>query len=115
MCAAVYGGGVDCQMHYVTENGLKRERMKKVLIYGLKEPVGGVEKIVLDYVRHIVKSGREISFDFLVFSKTFSFEAEIAALGCRVVHLPSKKDDYAYFGRIFHVKSQGYQHASRSG
>lgn len=67
--------------------------MKKVLVYGLKEPVGGVEKIIFEYASCMVNSGYDISFDFIIFSEKFSLETEINALGCRVVYLPSKKND----------------------
>ena len=67
--------------------------MKKVLVYGLKDPVGGVEKIIFEYASCMVNSGYDISFDFIIFSEKFSLESEINALGCRVVYLPSKKSD----------------------
>ena len=64
------------------------EGPKKVLVYGLKDPAGGVEKIVLDYARVLAK--KNISFDFLLFGKDFSFEKEIEDMGCRCLYLPSK-------------------------
>ena len=74
--------------------------MKKVLVYGLKEPVGGVEKIIFEYASCMVNNGYDISFDFIIFSEKFSLETEINALGCRVIYLPSKKNNYAEYKRI---------------
>lgn len=73
--------------------------MKKVLVYGLKDPIGGVEKILFEYVSCMVNGGYDITFDFIIFSERFSIETEINALGCRVIYLPSKKNNYVGYKR----------------
>ena len=45
--------------------------MNSVLVYGLKDPVGGVEHAVMEYVRNMT-SRFDITFDFLCFSDSFS-------------------------------------------
>ena len=74
----------------------KTEDKKRVLLYGAKDPVGGVEKITLDYVKAIVKNHSDVSFDFLQYGKDFSLEKEITELGCRVIYLPSRKKFFKY-------------------
>lgn len=68
--------------------------MKRVLVYGLKDPVGGVERVVMDYVKHMVASF-DITFDFIIFAPSFSLEQEVAQLGCRVICVPVRRKDPA--------------------
>lgn len=67
---------------------------KRILVYGLKDPFGGIEKIVLDYVKNITATHKDVSFDFLVYGKNFSLEKELTDLGCRVIYLPSRFRHY---------------------
>ncbi len=67
---------------------------ERILIYGPKDPVGGVEKIVLEYVKTIMASHDNVSFDFLQYGENFSLEKELTELGCRVFYLPSRKKHY---------------------
>ncbi len=68
--------------------------MTKVLVYGLKDPIGGVERVIFEYVRCIMKTHNDITFDFMFHADSFSLEKDIKAIGCNVVYLPSRKDDY---------------------
>lgn len=68
--------------------------MKRVLVYGLKDPVGGVERVVMDYVKHMV-AAYDITFDFIIFAPSFSLEQEVAQLGCRVISVPVRRKDPA--------------------
>lgn len=82
--------------------------MNKVLVYGLKDPVGGVEHVVMEYVKNLVDQF-DITFDFVVFSEGFTLEAEITALGCRVITLPVRRKDPAGYkkaiSKLFHENS----------
>ena len=62
--------------------------MKRVLIYGLKDPVGGVENLLLTYTSCFPKD--EIVCDYLMFSCPFSKEEEIRKRGGTVWYLPSR-------------------------
>ena len=76
---------------YIAEEDLpKEEDVKRVLIYGPKDPVGGVEKIICEYVKAIRAKHDDIVFDFLQYGESFSMEEELKALGCRVIYLPSR-------------------------
>ena len=76
---------------YILEEDLpKEEDVKRVLIYGPKDPVGGVEKIVYEYVKAIREKHDDIAFDFLQYGEKFSMEEELQSLGCRVIYLPSR-------------------------
>ena len=66
--------------------------MNRVLIYGLKDPVGGVERVVIEYVKSMTIKF-DITFDFLVFSEGFSLQKEISDMGCRVITLPVRRKD----------------------
>lgn len=70
--------------------------LKRILVYGPKDPVGGVEKIVFEYVKNIMKNHDDVSFDFLQYGSGFSMEKEITDLGCRVLYLPGRKNFFAY-------------------
>lgn len=72
--------------------------MDRVLVYGLKDPVGGVEQVAMEYVRHIT-AAFDISFDFVCFAEDFSLQSEIEGLGCRVIYMPSRKKDFFGYKR----------------
>ncbi len=62
--------------------------MKRILIYGLKEPIGGVENVVLSYTAQFPTD--EIVCDYTMFSTSFSREEEVIARGGRVCYLPNR-------------------------
>lgn len=62
--------------------------MKRILIFGLKDPAGGVEHAVTSYVRCF--SPEALTADFLVFGEKFSLEPEIVSRGGRVFYLPDR-------------------------
>lgn len=72
---------------------------KRILIYGPKDPVGGVERIVLNYVENIVTNHSDITFDYLEYGECFSQEEYLNQLGCRVIYLPSRKRNYLKYKR----------------
>ena len=65
--------------------------MKKLLIYGMKEPAGGVETAVMAYVRGF--DPERITVDAAVFEDGFSYKEEIAARGGKVHVLPVRRAD----------------------
>jgi len=65
--------------------------MIKVLVSGLKEPVGGLEKVVFEYAKPLIKK-YDIHFDFIIFNKNFSKEQELSRLGT-IFHVTSRKDN----------------------
>lgn len=65
--------------------------MKKLLIFGLKDPAGGVESAVMSYVRHFDRE--VITADFAVFGEDFSLAPEIGAMGGKVLYLPVRRRD----------------------
>ena len=67
--------------------------MKTVLVYGLKDPIGGVERVIFEYVSTITEKHKDISFDFLIFSDSFSLESDIKKCGGNVVYVPSRKEN----------------------
>ena len=77
--------------------------MTKLLIFGLKDPAGGVESAVMEYVRHFDRD--KITADFAIFGDGFSYEEEIRSLGGRVHTLPVRRQDPAGYkaavGKLF--------------
>ena len=72
--------------------------MKKVLIYGLKEPIGGMENIVKLYAENF---DSQIVCDYVIFGDQFSFEADIVSRGGKVFYLPNRiKNRKAYRKKI---------------
>jgi glycosyltransferase involved in cell wall biosynthesis len=68
----------------------------KVLIIGMNKTIGGVEKIMLSYIRHIDK--RKISFEFINIYNKICFQDELEKLGCKIYNTPNdKKSPFAYF------------------
>ena len=57
----------------------EREKLKRILVFGMSENFGGVETIIMNYYRYIDKS--KIQFDFLYNTKSIAYENEIKALG----------------------------------
>lgn len=55
----------------------------RVLVTGLTNNPGGVETVVLNFVRHLQS---RIEFDFWVNTEVVAFQEELAALGCGVFH-----------------------------
>lgn len=62
--------------------------MNHVLITGVKEPAGGVEKVVMTYVNGF--SNPSLITDFAVFGEKLSFEDEITKKGGTVYYLPNR-------------------------
>ncbi len=71
--------------------------MTKVLVYGLKDPIGGVERVIFEYIRCIMKKHNDITFDFIFHFDSFSLEKDIKEMGCNVIYLPSRKDNYKLY------------------
>lgn len=73
--------------------------MKKFLIYGLKEPVGGVEKIITSYINNF--PDKEVVCDYIIFGTSFSLETKIREKGGRVFYLPNRiKRRKEYFEKL---------------
>lgn len=87
-------GAVNSRNVQMTESCNDGKKRNRVLIYGPKDPTGGVERIVLEYVRNIVAKHQDISFDYLEYGRDFSQEEELKRLGCRVIYLPSRSKHY---------------------
>ena len=67
----------------------------KILIFGPKEPLGGVETIVLAYAKHLIKQGCEC--DFLLYEKYPTLEDRISAIGGKIIHAASRRIDYTQY------------------
>ncbi len=62
--------------------------MKRILVTGLKDPMGGVESAVMGYIRQFDRTVLQV--DVAVFGEAFSLSAEIEACGGKVWYLPSR-------------------------
>ena len=67
----------------------------KILIFGPKEPLGGVETIVLAYAKRLIEKGCEC--DFLLYESYPTLESRIAAIGGKVIHAASRRTNYKQY------------------
>lgn len=79
------------------------DKPKRVLVVGLKDPAGGVEAAVMNYIRSF--DHRKVVCDVAVFADDFSMRSEIEAMGGKVLPIPSRRKDFSGYraavGRIF--------------
>lgn len=71
--------------------------MKKILIFGLKDDFGGLEKVVLGYSEMLLKLG--LQCDFVIFGKKFLFEEELCKKGGKIFYLPSKMRSWKAYNK----------------
>jgi len=64
--------------------------MKRVLVYGMTNNRGGIETYLMNYFR--LFNHDNVMFDFVTDYATIAYAAEIEQLGCKVFHIPSKKE-----------------------
>ena len=83
----------------------------KILIFGPKEPLGGVETIVLAYAKHLIKNGAEC--DFLLYENFPILEAKIADIGGKVIHAASRRKNYTQYKKD--VKNETKKEERKSG
>ena len=62
--------------------------MRKILICGLKDPLGGIERIVKSYTDRFPLN--EVICDYIVIGSKFSLEREIIEKGGKVFYLPNR-------------------------
>lgn len=67
----------------------------KILIFGPKEPLGGVETIVLAYSKRLIEKGCEC--DFLLYENYPILEKRIADIGGKVIHATSRRKNYSQY------------------
>ena len=66
--------------------------MKRVLVFGMTENPGGVEKVIIEYYRNIDR--KKIQFDFLCNSyNKVAYEDELIALGGRTFHITARRSN----------------------
>ena len=87
-------GFINGEAKYVEEQTDEENGKKRILVYGPKDPVGGVEKIVYEYVKAVMENHKDVAFDFLQYGERFSMEEQLTTLGCKVIYLPSRKKNY---------------------
>lgn len=84
--------------------------MKKVLIVGLSEIVGGTETFLMNYYRKINRE--HIQFDFLTNKEHIAFEDEICQLGGKIYKVLSPKAGYIKYKKsirnFFEIHAKEY-------
>lgn len=69
--------------------------MKKILVVGLTDNLGGIESFFMTYYRRLDK--KKFHFDFVTIFHGVAFQEELEKDGCKIYHLPSfKKHPYRY-------------------
>lgn len=65
--------------------------MKKILVYGMTNKLGGIESYVMNMFRNIDKNS--IQFDFVTDFDTMVFDDEVQSSGSLIHYIPSKSSD----------------------
>lgn len=71
--------------------------MKKVLVWGATDTVGGVEAVLWNYVSHI--SSKKVQFDFINTYADISIGDKVRERGGKVFSLTSRKENYIKYRR----------------
>ena len=75
--------------------------MKRVLVYGMTDNLGGLETFMLSYISNI--DNDKVVFDFIAPYEKISIEEEINELGGTVYHLPKRKENIRAYMNEFKV------------
>ncbi len=67
----------------------------KILIYGPKEPLGGIETVVLEYARELILLGCQC--DFLLYDKYPILEKKIKEINGNTVYAASRRGNYSQY------------------
>ena len=67
----------------------------KILIFGPKEPIGGVEAVALSYAKHLIAYGCKC--DFLLYENFPGLEKMITDIGGTVIHAASRRTNYTQY------------------
>lgn len=83
--------------------------MKRILIIGMHDKIGGVETFFMNYYRNIDKN--KIQFDFINMFKELCFENEIIELGGKIYKVPNVKiNPIKYYNELKKIiKSNKYE------
>lgn len=65
--------------------------MKKILLYGISNTVGGIEATLLHMIAHMQKD--KVAFDILTFYDTIAYQEEYQRLGCNIYTITSKREN----------------------
>lgn len=82
--------------------------MKRILIFGMHDKIGGVETFLMNYYRNIDRE--KVQFDFINMYDTLCFEDEIIAMGGKIYKVINvKKNPFKYYRQLFKlIKENGY-------
>lgn len=64
--------------------------MKKILIFGMTESMGGIESFLMNYYRHFDRN--QLQCDFLCNTQIVAYEEEIIRQGGKVYRIPARRD-----------------------
>lgn len=62
--------------------------MKRILVYGMTDNLGGIETYVMNLFRSLDKN--KVVFDFVTDFETMAYSEETSAMGSRIYHIPAK-------------------------
>lgn len=82
--------------------------MKRILVYGMTDKIGGVETYLMNYYRECVKNNW-LQFDFIAETEHIVFENEILMLGGRIIHIPKRHEHP--IGNIKELRSYVKKHS----
>ena len=82
--------------------------MKRILVIGLTDNLGGIESVIMNYYRNIDRN--KVQFDFLYSTPTIALKEEIEFLGGRTYKIAAKHSDFFKYKKD--IKNFFKEHAS---
>lgn len=84
--------------------------MKNILVWGMSDFPGGIESVIINYLKHFDFS--EVHFDFIITKTEIAYREQLQKWGCSVFYFPQKrKNPIKYYKKLndfFKNKSQNY-------
>lgn len=80
--------------------------VKKILVFGMNDNPGGVEKFLLNYFSHIDHS--QIEFDFLCNYPKIAYEDELISYGAKIYHIASRSKNPIKYYKELHAFFKNY-------
>ncbi|WNW29147.1 glycosyltransferase [Lactobacillus johnsonii] len=84
--------------------------MKNILVWGMSDFPGGIESVIINYLKHFNFS--KVHFDFIITKPEIAYREQLQKWGCSVFYFPQKrKNPIKYYKKLndfFKNKSQNY-------
>ena len=84
--------------------------MKNILVWGMSDFPGGIESVIINYLKHFNFS--KVHFDFIITKPEIAYREQLQKWGCSIFYFPQKRKNpikyYKELNDFFENKSQNY-------